>query len=142
MSDTTSSTNAAASHGSGSGASPGSHGGSHGVGHVAPLRALIGTGLALLVLTWITVAVSKVHLGEANIYVALGIAVIKGTLVALFFMHLRWDRPFNGIILVTSLVFVALFLAFTMADTREYRGRLDPGDAKAVVAELEKLPPS
>ena len=103
------------------------------VGHVAPLRALIGTGLALLVLTWITVAVAAVDLGEANIYIALGVAVVKGTLVGLFFMHLRWDRPFNAIVFVGSIAFVALFLAFAMTDTRAYRQDMLPGDGKDVI---------
>ena len=105
----------------------------HAVGHVAPLRALIATGMLLLVLTWVTVAVAAVDLGEANIYIALGIAVVKGSFVALFFMHLRWDRPFNAIIFCSSLVFVALFLAFAMTDTSQYRDTLLPGDGVDVV---------
>ncbi len=106
------------------------------VGHVAPLRALIGTGLALLVLTWITVAVAAIDLGEANIYIALGIAVLKGSLVGLFFMHLRWDRPFNGIILVGSICFVALFLALAMTDTAAYQDSMIPGDSPKVVQKI------
>jgi cytochrome c oxidase subunit 4 len=103
------------------------------VGHVAPLRALLGTGIALLVLTWVTVAVAAVDLGEANIYIALAIAVLKGSLVGLFFMHLRWDRPFNGILFCGSIAFVALFLTFAMTDTRAYRSDILPGDSPDVV---------
>ncbi len=106
------------------------------VGHVAPLRALIGTGLALLVLTWITVAVAAIELGDANIYIARGVAVVKGTLVALFFMHLRWDRPFNGFILVGSICFVALFLALAMTDTAEYQDSMIPGDSPRVLQKI------
>jgi cytochrome c oxidase subunit 4 len=105
----------------------------HGVGHVAPLRALLGTGIALLFLTWVTVAVAEIDLGRANIYVALTVAVVKGSLVALFFMHLRWDRPFNAIVFIGSLVFVALFLAFAMVDTAEYLPDLIAGDSEDVV---------
>jgi len=103
------------------------------VGHVAPLSALLGTGILLLVLTWVTVVVAGVHLGEANIYIALGIAVVKASFVALFFMHLRWDRPFNGIVFCGSIAFVALFLAFAMTDSRAYRPDLLPGDGTDVV---------
>ena len=103
------------------------------MGHVAPLRALIGTGLALLVLTWLTVSASMIALGEGNIYIALGIAVVKGSLVALFFMHLVWDRAFNAIIFVGSLCFVGLFLALAMTDTSAYQEDLIAGDAPAVV---------
>ncbi len=108
----------------------------HGIGHLVPTSALVGTGLGLLVLTWITVVVAGIDLGEANIYIALGIAALKGTLVALFFMHLRWDRPFNGIILVGSICFVALFLALAMTDTAEYQDSVIPGDSRKVVEKL------
>ena len=100
---------------------------------------LIGTGLALLVLTWVTVAVAGIDLGEANIWVALGIAVLKGTLVAMIFMHLRWDRPFNGIIFVAALAFVTLFIALALTDTAEYQADLHPGDAPAVESKLQEL---
>ena len=111
----------------------------HGVGHIAPLRALIGTGVALLILTWVTVAAASVDLGEANIWVALGIASLKGALVALFFMHLRWDRPFNSIVFVTSLGFVALFISLALTDTFEYQETKIPGDAPAVVQTIQDV---
>ena len=74
----------------------------HGVGHIVPYRILVATGGALFVLTWVTVAVARVNLGEANIFVALAIAAFKASLVALFFMHLRWDRPFNTLLRLVS----------------------------------------
>lgn len=116
------------------------HGG-HGeetVGHVAPLRALVGTGLCLLVLTWVTVAAAGVDLGEANIYIALAIAVLKASLVGLFFMHLRWDRPFNAIVFVGSIAFVALFIGFAMVDTAEYKPDVVWADTDVVVETLQK----
>jgi cytochrome c oxidase subunit 4 len=98
----------------------------HGVGHVVPFKPLILTGLGLLVLTAITVAVAQIDLGEMNIWVALAVAVVKATLVALFFMHLFWDRPFNGFIFVGSIAFVVLFIALALTDTFEYRDSLIP----------------
>ena len=120
----------------GSPASGSGPGAAHGLGHLVPTTALVATGLGLLFLTWITVVVAGIDLGEANIYIALGIAAFKGTLVALFFMHLRWDRPFNGIILVGSICFVALFLALAMTDTAEYQDSVIPGDSRKVVEKL------
>ena len=108
----------------------------HGIGHLVPTSALVGTGLGLLVLTWITVVVAGIDLGEANIYIALAIAALKGSLVSLFFMHLRWDRPFNGIILVGSICFVALFLALAMTDTAAYQDSMIPGDSPKVVQKI------
>jgi len=101
------------------------------VGHLVPVSTLVATGSALLVLTVITVAVRWIDLGEANIIVALAIAFVKATLVALFFMHLRWDRPFNAFTFVGSIAFVALFMAFALIDVHAYRPERDRGSASA-----------
>lgn len=80
----------------------------------------------LMVLTVATVAVTKFDLGQFNIWVALAIAVIKAALVAMYFMHLRWDSPFNGIILIASLFFVAIFIGTTVLDSKEYKVNFNP----------------
>src|SRR4051812_449759 len=89
--------------------------------HAVPRRILLGVYLALMILTVITVSVSQVDLGQFNIWVALLVAAIKGSLVALFFMHLRWDSPFNGLILVAALFFVALFIGIALLDAHSYQ---------------------
>ena len=61
------------------------------------------------------------RLGSLNIIVAMGVATIKATLVSLYFMHLRWDRPFNAIILVGSFLFLGIFLGFALLETGEYK---------------------
>jgi len=92
----------------------------HSIAHPVPLWLLFAVFGALLVLTVITVAVASFDFGDLNIWVALGIAVIKVGLVALFFMHLRWDAPFNGVIMICSFLFVALFIGITILDSHEY----------------------
>ena len=92
--------------------------------HVHGGLKIYGTILAaLMTLTVITVAASYVHFGSGmiNVVIALGIATMKASLVALFFMHLRWDKPMNGIILLTGLAFLSVFLFFCFidADTRD-----------------------
>lgn len=96
--------------------------GHEGVGHVVPVKLLAAVLVVLLVLTWLTVAVSNpdYKLGNLSIYIALAIATIKGTLVGMYFMHLRYDRPFHAIVLCTALVFVALFIGLTIVDKHEY----------------------
>lgn len=91
------------------------------VGHVVPLWLLAAVALALIFFTWVTVAVTYVDLGKLNLVVALVIAGIKAFLVALFFMHLRWDRPFNGIIFLSAIAFVVLFISFALMDTAQYK---------------------
>ncbi|MBB6429455.1 cytochrome C oxidase subunit IV family protein [Algisphaera agarilytica] len=89
--------------------------------HVVPLSLLFGVFLILMFLTVITVAVTKFDFGyELNLVVAMAIALVKAVFVGLYFMHLRWDAPLNGFILVTSLLFVTLFIAFTLIDTGQY----------------------
>ena len=51
-----------------------------------------------------------------NVFVCLSIATVKGVLVLLFFMQLRYDNPINTIIFVFSLFAFALFLGFTAID--------------------------
>ena len=33
-------------------------------------------------------------------------------------MHLRYDKSFNGLVFISSLIFVALFLALTLMDLK------------------------
>ncbi len=100
----------------------GAHGGEGpGVGHVVPAKLLVGVLLALLVLTVVTVAVSYIHLGPFNLAVALVIAMIKALLVATFFMHLRWDKPFNAVVFAATLFFLGIFIGFCVLDTQEYQ---------------------
>jgi cytochrome c oxidase subunit 4 len=66
---------------------------------------------ALMVLTGITVAVSYLHLSiPLAITVALMVAIVKGTLVALFFMHLLNERT----IIYSALALTVVFFVFLM----------------------------
>lgn len=94
--------------------------------HIVPLRTLVGIFVALVVLTILTVAATYVQLGAGNIWVALLIAAAKGALVALYFMHLRWDSPFNAFAFIVALLFVALMMGITILDTREYAPNYTP----------------
>ena len=99
--------------------------------HVIPVRLLLGVFAALMVLTVLTVAVSYFDFGAVNLLVALGVATAKATLVALFFMHLLYDKPFNAIVFVIGIGFLGLFLAVTMLDTVEYHPEVQAWEEKA-----------
>ena len=104
------------------------HAGAHaGVGHVVPLRTLVGVLAVLLLLTAATVGVTRIDLGRLNLVLALTIAVVKGALVLLYFMHLRWDRPFNAVVLVAALAFFMIFVALALLDTYQYQNEMIPG---------------
>jgi cytochrome c oxidase subunit 4 len=87
------------------------HGATHDHVHGGPkiYGAVFG---ALVFLTVVTVGASYIHFGSglANVIIAMLIASIKASLVALFFMHLRWDKPITAIIFCVSLFFLGLFL--------------------------------
>jgi cytochrome c oxidase subunit IV len=73
--------------------------------------------VALTVLTVLTYLVSRLHLGGGwGMVVALLIAITKGSLVALFFMHLWEQRGANRLVMATALVFVALLIGLTVLD--------------------------
>jgi cytochrome c oxidase subunit 4 len=118
--------------GSETGTHPGGQSGHTSTVHVVPLPVLLAVWGALLVLTFATVAATWVDLGPFNLWVALGVATAKAGLVALYFMHLRYERPLNGFLLIAALAFVMLLAGLALMDTREYSPELIPGYAPAV----------
>ncbi|MEM7626153.1 MAG: cytochrome C oxidase subunit IV family protein [Planctomycetota bacterium] len=98
--------------------------------HAVPLWLLIAVFGILMVLTLLTWAVTLVDFGyEINLMVAMAIALVKAAFVGLYFMHLRWDAPLNGFILVASLLFVTLFITFSLLDTGQ---TLDRTEAQSI----------
>jgi len=94
--------------------------------HVVPPKVLLVVYGALLLLTIITVEVTNFELGNWNVWVALLVALIKAGVVALYFMHLRWDSPFNAICLIAALFFVCIFIGIAVLDSREYKVNYNP----------------
>ena len=95
--------------------------GEHGPGgHVVEAKTLLLTWGTLLVLTVVTVAVSRINLGQMNVVAALAIACTKGAFVAAFFMHLKYEGRFNLVILLASIVFVIVLIFFVLLDSRTY----------------------
>lgn len=72
---------------------------------------------SLIVLTAATVLASYVNLGVMNLVVALFIASIKASLVALYFMHLKQESPLVWGFALTPIVFLVLIIAGTLSDT-------------------------
>ncbi len=98
----------------------------HGLAHTTPVSLLFGILGALLVLTIATVAVTAVDLGaQGNLIVAMAIATVKAGLVCTFFMHLLWDKKFNTILFLTSVLFLILFLSMSTTDRGEYQHLVD-----------------
>jgi cytochrome c oxidase subunit 4 len=84
--------------------------------HVVPVSVYVGIFAALLVLTATTTAIAFVDLGPWNTVVALGIAVVKASLVVLFFMHLKYSPLLNRTVLVGGLFWLAIMIGLTLTD--------------------------
>jgi cytochrome c oxidase subunit 4 len=90
----------------------------------SPLKMYFGIWITLLACTYITYKAAFIELGRFNAAVALGIATLKATLVALFFMHV-WhaSEKLTKLVVIAVLFFLLLLLGLTMTDyaTRAWR---------------------
>lgn len=94
----------------------------HGISHVGSVKMLVGTWVALTILTIITVLATRIDLGASgNLGLAMAIAVVKATLVCTFFMHLRYDKLFHSVLLVGGILAAALFVGFALMDSSQYQ---------------------
>ena len=84
--------------------------------HVTGLPVYFGIFFALMVLTILTVAVSRVDLGMLNTPIALSIAVIKATLVILFFMHVIHSTRLTWVVIISSFLWLGVMFVLTLAD--------------------------
>jgi cytochrome c oxidase subunit 4 len=76
------------------------------------VRIYITVFVALMVLTIITVLIARVHLPiPIAISVAMLVAIIKGSLVACYFMHLISEKKLIYAVLALTLAFFVVLLA-------------------------------
>ena len=71
---------------------------------------------ALLVLTFTTYGIAYAPLGEWHVPAALGIAVVKATLVALIFMHLSESPKLTWLVVAAGMFTLVLLIGFILAD--------------------------
>lgn len=84
--------------------------------HIVPLKTYLIVFAGLIALTLVTVEVARLDLGPFNQIVALLVAAVKTTLVALIFMHVRYSRPMVWLSIFCGLLWVALLIGLTMVD--------------------------
>jgi len=83
---------------------------------IVPKKIYYRVALALLALFILTIAVAFVHLGPFNVYIAVTIAVIKATLVVLYFMHVRYHTRLTWIFASAGFLWLIILFALTLAD--------------------------
>jgi cytochrome c oxidase subunit 4 len=72
---------------------------------------------ALMVLTGVTVWVANFNLpGPLNAIVALSIAILKATLVVLYFMHVRYSSKLTWVFVAAGIIWLIILFAFTLSD--------------------------
>jgi len=84
--------------------------------HIFAYKNLFYVLLALLALTGITVGASFVDMGKLNVWVALGIASAKASLVLIIFMHLKFEGRALILSFLSTVFFLAILIGFTFWD--------------------------
>ena len=84
--------------------------------HIDSIKTYTLIFVALLILTAATSSVAYIDLGSFNIVVALGIAVLKMLLVALFFMHVRYSSRLTRVVVVGGMLWLGILLLLSMSD--------------------------
>ena len=85
-------------------------------GHISPKPVYYAIFGSLMVLTAITVTVAFINLGSLNFPVALAIAILKATLVILFFMHVKYSSRLTKLICGTAFFFLVILFGLTLTD--------------------------
>ena len=99
-----------------------------GATHVSSVKLLVVVWIALMIGTYLTVTATYFDLGALNIWIGLAIATAKAVLVGLYYMHLRWDKPFNSLVFLGAIGFLMLFIGLALTDSAQYQVFLTPGE--------------
>jgi cytochrome c oxidase subunit IV len=84
--------------------------------HIDSVKAYVGVFIALIILTFTTVYVSQLELGEFHIIAALLIAFIKASLVAWIFMGVRHSTYMTRLFVVAGLLWLGIMMLITFGD--------------------------
>ena len=84
--------------------------------HIIKPTFYLGIFFALLCLTALTTGMSFIDLGVFNAVIALAIAVVKASLVVLFFMHIHYSSRLLKMTVAAGLFTFCLLITLTMSD--------------------------
>lgn len=84
--------------------------------HVVPVAVYYRIFAALLILTALTVAAAYPDFGRFNAVIALTIAVVKATLVILYFMHVRYSPRLTWVVVSGGFFWLVVLIGLTMSD--------------------------
>ena len=105
-------------------------------GHISPKPMYYAIFGSLMVLTALTVAIAFVDLGVLNFPVALSIAILKATLVILFFMHVKYSSSLTKLICGGAFFFLFILFSLTMTDYLSRGWFVAPGGTTAAGTQM------
>ena len=111
-------------------------------GHISPTKNYYVIFGSLMVLTTITVIVAFINLGALNFPVALGIAIVKATLVVLFFMHVKYSSRLTKLICGTAFFFLMILFGLTLSDYLSRGWFVAPGGTTGAGTQVTVGPPA
>ena len=84
--------------------------------HIVPYKTFAIVWICLLILTGTTIAVAQYDLGTLNVWVALGIAILKSGLVVAIFMHMKYENRLFKLSLFAALAILVIFIGLNFFD--------------------------
>ena len=84
--------------------------------HILPTRIYYTIFGILMLCTYLTVQIAFFDLGRLNAIAALGIAILKATLVILYFMHVKYSPRLTASVVAGSVFWFGILLALTLSD--------------------------
>lgn len=84
--------------------------------HRSSLASYFAVFATLMILTILTVWVSRIDLGALNTVVAMAIAIVKATVVILWFMHVIHSPRLTWIVVIAAFLWLAMMFVLFFAD--------------------------
>ncbi len=84
--------------------------------HITPISVYVKVFALLVVLLFVTVGVSYLHLGILNLAVAMAVAIVKAVFVILYFMHLKDSSKLTQVWAMAGVIFLFTLFVLSMSD--------------------------
>jgi cytochrome c oxidase subunit 4 len=91
---------------------------------ITPVSTYVNIFVALLVLTGATYVVATFDFGVLNTPIALAVAILKASLVVIYFMGVRYNTPLTKVMVVSGFFWLIIMFGLTLNDylTRDWIG--------------------
>src|SRR5262245_22488952 len=84
--------------------------------HIVSTKSYLIVYATLMVLLGVTVGAAAIDLGPLNFPISMAIALVKGVLIVLIFMHVRYSEPLVRIFAAAAFVWLAILITFSLGD--------------------------